>query len=460
MLPSDHPREAIRTGLEAIAELGGADPEARRRLEATVLTGALIGSERPPSELLDAAAGQCGEGAPSGRMMAAVLAYHRALAGGTADEVAELMELGFGDGWQPDAGLIGAQLTLGLIALGAADERRAELLCADWLATARQRGSLLGVAGAQMISAHLRLARGEVEPAAADAREALELVATAGVDGAASGHAAAALATALIAADRLDAARDVIAPHCHGTGPLAHQGPVAARARLLAAAGDGEAALAEWLRIGELSRRRPVDNPVLLPWRSEAARLLAELGREPERARELAAAELELSRHWGRPRPIGVALGAVALTADGAARITLAEESVETLRAAGAPLELGRALTDLGGILAATDRRAAREPLREALELLGETGAEHLRRRAHRELVAAGGRPRREASAGPASLTPQERRVATLAATGAGNREIAAELVLAVRTIESHLAGAYRKLGVSSRSQLRDALAP
>jgi DNA-binding CsgD family transcriptional regulator len=369
------------------------------------------------------------------------------------------MALGFADGWQPDAGLLGAQLSLGLIALGAADERRAGHLCSDWLATARRRGSLIGVAGAQMISAHLRLGRGEVDGAAREAGEALELISAARVEGAASGYAAAALGAALLAGGQLDAARDAVAPHCHGAGPLVLHGPLAVRARLLAAAGDGEAALAEWLRIGARAERLGVDNPALLPWRSEAARLLVELGREPERARELAAAELTLARRWGRPRPTGVALGAAALAGDGAERVALAEESVRILRPAGAPLELGRALIELSETLRATDRRAARAPLRETFELLGEIGAEELRRRAHRELIAAGGRPRRAASAGPDALTRQERRIAELAATGAGNREIAAELVLAVRTIESHLANAYRKLGIRSRSQLPDALA-
>lgn len=57
-----------------------------------------------------------------------------------------------------------------------------------------------------------------------------------------------------------------------------------------------------------------------------------------------------------------------------------------------------------------------------------------------------------------AALTPRERDVALLAAGGVPNREIAQRLVVSVRTIESHLAQAYRKLGINDRSQLANML--
>jgi DNA-binding CsgD family transcriptional regulator len=56
------------------------------------------------------------------------------------------------------------------------------------------------------------------------------------------------------------------------------------------------------------------------------------------------------------------------------------------------------------------------------------------------------------------ALTPSERRVAQMAASGASNPEIAQALFLTRGTIESHLHAAYRKLGISSRKQLNDAL--
>jgi DNA-binding NarL/FixJ family response regulator len=51
-------------------------------------------------------------------------------------------------------------------------------------------------------------------------------------------------------------------------------------------------------------------------------------------------------------------------------------------------------------------------------------------------------------------LTPREREVASMAAAGASNKEIAARLVLSVRTVDNHLQNAYSKLGVTSRDEL------
>jgi DNA-binding NarL/FixJ family response regulator len=57
-------------------------------------------------------------------------------------------------------------------------------------------------------------------------------------------------------------------------------------------------------------------------------------------------------------------------------------------------------------------------------------------------------------------LTGTERRVAELIAAGATNRDAAAELFVSVRTIETHVAAIYRKLGVRSRAELARRLPP
>jgi DNA-binding CsgD family transcriptional regulator len=57
------------------------------------------------------------------------------------------------------------------------------------------------------------------------------------------------------------------------------------------------------------------------------------------------------------------------------------------------------------------------------------------------------------AGAGPlAALSDREREVAELVAAGRTNREIAAELFLSKRTVDTHLAHVFEKLGVSSRA--------
>ena len=72
---------------------------------------------------------------------------------------------------------------------------------------------------------------------------------------------------------------------------------------------------------------------------------------------------------------------------------------------------------------------------------------------------AARGRGRRSrAEKGPESLTPTQRDIVALVAEGLTNPEIAERLFISPRTVQSHLRGAYAKLGVTSRRQLRQAL--
>jgi DNA-binding CsgD family transcriptional regulator len=74
--------------------------------------------------------------------------------------------------------------------------------------------------------------------------------------------------------------------------------------------------------------------------------------------------------------------------------------------------------------------------------------------RARHELHAAGARPRRAALTGIDALTPAEHRIATLAAQGHSNREIAEQLYITRRTVETHLTHAFNKLNISARADL------
>jgi DNA-binding CsgD family transcriptional regulator len=82
-----------------------------------------------------------------------------------------------------------------------------------------------------------------------------------------------------------------------------------------------------------------------------------------------------------------------------------------------------------------------------------------LAERARVELAASGARPRRDYLTGRDALTPSERRVAVMAAEGLTSRDIAQALFVTTNTIDTHLAHAYAKLGISSRRQLAAALA-
>ncbi|MFI5639582.1 AAA family ATPase [Streptomyces goshikiensis] len=103
----------------------------------------------------------------------------------------------------------------------------------------------------------------------------------------------------------------------------------------------------------------------------------------------------------------------------------------------------------------------ARGQLRAALDGFERLGARPWADRARTELGAAGGETGLSVHEdGPISLlSPQEREVVRLAAAGASNREIGAQLFLSPRTVGHHLYRAFPKLGISSRTELADLLA-
>jgi DNA-binding CsgD family transcriptional regulator len=118
------------------------------------------------------------------------------------------------------------------------------------------------------------------------------------------------------------------------------------------------------------------------------------------------------------------------------------------------PMDRGRVLLLRGDALRRLGhRREARRSLEQASQVFGSIGAGAWAVRVARELARLGGRaPVRDA------LTAAERSVAELAMRGLSNRDIAARLVVSVRTVENQLSSAYGKLGIASRRQLAAAM--
>jgi DNA-binding CsgD family transcriptional regulator len=207
-------------------------------------------------------------------------------------------------------------------------------------------------------------------------------------------------------------------------------------------------------------RLRRVVNPSWAPYGSLAARALCGMGRAKE-AVAAAAEEVDAARSWGTPGAVGTSLRALgtALDSDGSPEcLTVLEEAASATGQSPARLEHAKNLLALGSALRRRGRPTeAREPLSRAAELAAVCGARPLAERALDELRAAGGRRSARGVFGPDALTPSERRVATLAAAGHTNKAIAQQLFVTPKTVEVHLSSAYRKLGITSRSELETA---
>ena len=100
----------------------------------------------------------------------------------------------------------------------------------------------------------------------------------------------------------------------------------------------------------------------------------------------------------------------------------------------------------------------ARAELERALDGAHHCGALRIARQGSAELIAAGAKPRRDAITGRDALTAGELRVARLAAQGLTNREIAQALFITTATAKAHLNRIFRKLEITRRGQLADAL--
>jgi len=138
----------------------------------------------------------------------------------------------------------------------------------------------------------------------------------------------------------------------------------------------------------------------------------------------------------------------------------LADRAADRFRSVPMPIEAARARALAGEATAAQGPRAAAvEILERAHDELAGCGAERYRDQVERELRQLGRRVRSDAqSTGVATLSRREREVAELVTQGLSNREIAERLFLSVKTVESHLSRAFRKLGVSSRAAVARAL--
>jgi len=452
--------EGVEVLERALAEHPDLDVEFRHRLEAELV----VNATRLPSQYerarerlarLDLSL----EEGPGARVLLCAQAYHVAAGGGDAEWTAATALAALTAMSEEERA---RNYTAGCYALLRTDRLDEGLHLLDaTLMDVRRRGAAFQFSSLSMTRAIFQYARGALVEAEADARAALETLPHREVWFRPAAHGW--LAQILVergavdeAAELLDAVEASVPPDAFSRAPLLRAGALVEAAR-----GDHRSALRRALELGDaLAAFGHTNPPASYPaWRSLAALEHHALGETPE-ALTLAREEVELARAWGAPATLGRALRILGLVEGGQQGIDRIREAVAVLTGSPARLEHTYALADLGGALRRGNRRAeARDRLREALELAQRAGATLLAERAHEELIAAGARPRRVVQSGTGALTPSERRVATMAADGLSNREIAQALFVTLRTVEMHLSNVFRKLAISSRTQLPAVLA-
>jgi DNA-binding CsgD family transcriptional regulator len=452
--------EAIGMLADAVERLAGEDQDLALALEAQLVAFAMAepAAGAPHRARLDRICEEDLGDSLGARMLLCHVAYRRMWRSTDAMSTAELVQRALGDGdlivkLGPEA----TELNSAAITL----------ICADWLdpaerlldtalALTRERGSLTGFAHVSFLRSAVAHRRGEmrdVEAEANSARSAFHDLQRLGV-----AVAVGMLISALIERGALNEAAGALSAVGFASGPLPTQAPLnlllSSRGRLRLASGDIDGGLDDLLECGRRNELVELRNPVVVPWRIEAALAHRDRG-EIDAAMALARDEYAAAEDWGTPAAIGTAQRLMGLLSPSDHGIDLLREAVTALAESPARLEYARALVDLGAALRRANHRSdTREPLLHGLDLADRCGATVLRDRARDELAAMGVHPRRIRLTGVDALTASERRVAQMAACGASNLSMAQQLFVTRKTIEKHLRNAYRKLGVKSRAQL------
>jgi DNA-binding CsgD family transcriptional regulator/tetratricopeptide (TPR) repeat protein len=325
-----------------------------------------------------------------------------------------------------------------------------------WVARARDRGALAAVVAGLGFQADGQLAEGRLAAAEATITEARTLAEAMGHRISADGLANAELEVHALRGDEADA-RSLAA---RLLPIVADTGSALGIARVHKALAALELGLGNYHDALRHAREAVAGQPIL-SYESSPEMLIEAAIRCGDRATAVAAMEAVAPRWLACQTPwsLGLLARCQALLADDDHAEDGYRLSIERLRQCQVTPELARSHLLYGEWLRRQRRRrGAREHLRTAYEMLGALGMEAFAGRARDALRAVGEHTAEPGAGVPDVLTPQESRIARLAAEGATNQEIAAGLFVSASTVDYHLRKVYRKLEITSRVRLPQAL--
>ncbi|WP_116996447.1 helix-turn-helix transcriptional regulator [Desertimonas flava] len=390
-----------------------------------------------------------------------IRAYHGACLGEPADDVAylaarALASLDSDGGADP---MLPVWFHLPLCALVMADrDDDAATIIDRHLTAARRRGAPALVGIVLFLRALIAFRAGDLDDAATDAQTSLDLAIAHRLDHLVPG-ALAVLVDVVRERDDLGGAEALLADHGYDTGDgdsVFHLFLLFARGRLHGARERWNEAFADLERGLERSQEAGIVSPGLVSWRVNIAFASFLAGRLAE-ARELARVALDEAERFGAPRPRAEA-HRLLVTTDGTSGTDDGALVVSEFAKLGARLEEARTLLSVARSPSILGTPEEQRLVAEALQIAERCGATRLVSIASSTLRGLGASRKLRPMSGVGALTASERRTSMLAAAGRTNREIAEELFVSVKTVETHLAHTYQKLGITSRSELSSAL--
>ncbi|GGP54930.1 helix-turn-helix transcriptional regulator [Streptomyces melanogenes] len=325
----------------------------------------------------------------------------------------------------------------------------------------RQRGSADSLSQCLIGLAQVEIHRGRCRPALTIARQSLRITEESGLSQGPAWYAVSLAETAGGSLSRALTAAETARRHSEDDDDrLFLPRALHAEGRIRLFSGQYEQAAELLTRTAELETAQGQQDPAARRWHADLAEALAACG-APDEAEAVITLARRQAERLGRPGVLATLDRAAAAVS--AARGELAEaargleHAAARMRATGYPLEEARTHLALGRVRRLLgDETTARAAFAGALRIFTKAGARSWvsMTRAERDRAQDGSVCCPEQGSWAEHLTPTERSVVARVAQGATNREIAAGLVVSVKTVEAALTRAYRKLGAKSRVEI------